>query len=116
MENNQLISQQSKQDCELAAFERLTDRLKRHFPRLKFIVLMDAHFATQGVMGILHQHHWQYVIKFSKNKLKHFAKRLNRKRGEKIIIPGQPYYRGRRQEFYWLNYIEYGYDWELRSI
>ena len=113
MENNQLIRQQSKQDCELAAFERLAERLKTHFPRQKFIVFMDALYATQDVMGILHQNKWEYVIQFSKNKLKHFAKRLNRKRCEKIIIPGQSYYRGRRQEFYWVNHIEYGYDWEL---
>ena len=42
MQNNQLISQQSKQDVELTAFERLAERLKRHFPRLKIIIFLDA--------------------------------------------------------------------------
>jgi hypothetical protein len=108
------MSPQGKMDCELNAFERLADRLKKHFPRLKMIMFMDALFATQGVMGVLHKNHWEYVIKFSKNKLKCFAKILNKQRKVKSIIPGQPYYRGRRQEFYWKNNIEYGYDWELR--
>ena len=113
MENNQLSNPQSKQDCELVAFERLAIRLKQHFPRLKMIVFMDALYATQGVMGTLHKCRWEYVIKFSKNKLKSFAKILNQKRKAKLMIPGQQYYRGRQQEFYWKNNIEYGYDWEL---
>ena len=113
MQNNQLMTRESKQDCELAAFEQLAERLKQHFPRLKIIVFMDALYATQEVMGIMHQYHWEYVIQFSKNKLKHFAKILNKKRKTKSIIPDQPYYRERRQEFYWHNHLTYGYDWEL---
>ena len=74
---------------------------------------MDALYATQGVMGALHQCDWEYVIKFSKNKLKSFAKILNKQRKLKRMIPSQPSYRGRRQEFYWKNNLEYGYDWEL---
>src|SRR5207248_2660086 len=31
----------------------------------------------------------------------------------KTMIPGQPYYRGRRQEFYWHNHLNTGYNWEL---
>jgi hypothetical protein len=89
MENNQLINPTSKQDCELNAFERLTERLKRHFPRLKIIVFMDALYATQSVMGVLQQYRWEYIINFSKNKLKIFAKILNRQRRFKSIIPGQ---------------------------
>jgi hypothetical protein len=114
MENNQLVNPINKQDCELKAFERLADRLKQHFPRLKMIAFMDALYATQGVMGKLHKCGWGYVIKFSKNKLKSFAKILNKQRKEKSVIPGQPFYRGRRQEFYWKNNLGYGYDWELK--
>jgi hypothetical protein len=114
MENNQLINPTSKQDCELNAFKRLTERLKRHFPRLKIIVFMDALYATQSVMGVLQQYRWEYIINFSKNKLKIFAKILNRQRKFKPIIPGQLHYRRRRQEFYWKNNLEYGYDWNLR--
>jgi hypothetical protein len=113
MENNQLMNPKGKQDCELHAFERLAEKLKRYFPRLKTMVFMDALYATQGVMGILHNYHWEYIINFPKTKLKFLAKQLNKKRNEKVMIPDQKYYRGRQQEFYWVNNIEYGYDWEL---
>src|SRR5207249_2420930 len=52
MENNQLLSPQNKCDCELNAFERLAARLKKHFPRLKIMLFLDALYATQSVMGI----------------------------------------------------------------
>ncbi|CAN5405046.1 hypothetical protein BH10PSE19_BH10PSE19_20780 [soil metagenome] len=75
---------------------------------------MNALYATQSVMGVIHKYRWEYVIKFSKNKLKYFAKLFNKKRETKAIIPQQPCYRGRRQEFYWVNNIAYGYDWQLK--
>lgn len=53
MQNNQLLARESKQDCELAAFERLAERLKEHFPRLKIIVFMDALYATSRYDGYL---------------------------------------------------------------
>jgi hypothetical protein len=114
MENNQLINPKGKQDSKLHAFTRMTDKLKAYFPRLKIIMFMDALFATQGVMGILHKNKWDYVIKFSKQKNKHFAKLLNKKRDERMMTPNQSHYRGRRQEFYWVNNIEYGYAFELK--
>lgn len=113
MENNQLLSRDRKTDCELNAFERLAKKLKKHFPRLKIITFMDALFATQAVMGIMHLYNWEYIIKFAKNKLKHLAKLLNKKRKIKQMITDQSHYRGRRQEFYWSNNINYGYKWEL---
>jgi hypothetical protein len=64
-------------------------------------------------MGILHKNKWNYVIKFSKHKNKIFADLLNKKRYDRIIIPNQSHYRGRRQEFYWINNIEHGYNFEL---
>jgi hypothetical protein len=64
-------------------------------------------------MGLLHRHRWEYVIQFSKNKLRHFSKLLNKKRKAKLIIPEQPYYRGRRQEWYGHHHVNYGYSWEL---
>src|SRR3990167_3287643 len=114
MENNQLTNPDGKQDCELKAFERMSKKLKKYFPKLKIIMFMDALYATQAVMGDMHKNGWEYVIKLPKNKLKDFAKLLNKKRPDKMMIPNQPYHRGRRQEFYWVNHIEYGYDWELR--
>ena len=97
MDNNQLTNPNGKQDCEITAFERLAARLKAYFPRLKFIFFMDSLYATQGVMGLPHQYHWDYMISLPKNKLKDFAKLLNQEKKYRRTIPGQRWYRGRQQ-------------------
>lgn len=112
-ENNQLTNPSGKQDCELNAFERLAGKLKEYFPRLKIIMFMDALYATQHVMGIMHQYNWEYIISLPKNKLKDYAKIINANREFRETIPGQTYYRGRKQEFYWKNNIISGYEWQL---
>jgi hypothetical protein len=111
---NVLSNPEGKQDCELVAFERLATKLKKYFPRLKIIVFADALFATQPVLERLYNNHWEYVIQFSKEKLKYFAKLLNLKREKAQSIPEQPYYRERQQEFYWYNDVTWGYDWKLK--
>jgi hypothetical protein len=62
----------------------------------------------------LHNNHWEYVIHFSKDKLKLFTKLLNSRREQAQSIPGQFYYRERDQEFYWYNDVPWGYDWQLK--
>lgn len=112
-ENNELLQTNDKQDSETTAFERFAARLKRYFPRLKMIFFMDAMYATQSVMGILHKYHWDYLISLPKKKLTDFAKQLNQRKAMAMPIPNQPAYRKRKQEFYWHNNITYGYEWEL---
>ena len=41
------------------------------------MIFADALFATQSVLEILNQYRWEYVIQFSKNKLKQFAELFN---------------------------------------
>ena len=70
MDNNELTNPNGKQDCEITAFERMIERLKSNFPRLKLIFFMDSLYATQSVMGLLHKNNWDYIISLPKNKLK----------------------------------------------
>ncbi len=42
----------SKQDCELKAFYRLTERLKKRFPQLKICLLLDSLYAALGNGGL----------------------------------------------------------------
>jgi hypothetical protein len=108
-----LTNPEGKQECELVAFERLSARLKRYFPRLKIMVIADALFATQSVLGKLHDYKWEYVIQFSKNKLINFAKLLNAKKVEQQSIQGRSYYRERHQAFCWYNDVTWGHEWQL---
>jgi len=105
---------EGKQDCELVAFKRLTAKLKKYFPRLKIMMFADALFATQPVLEILTQYRWEYVIQFSRNKLKNIAELLNSMKDTAQIIPEQPYYRERYQEFYWYNDVTWGYESQLK--
>jgi hypothetical protein len=110
---NVLNNPEGKQDCELVAFKRLSAKLKQYFPRLKIIMFADALFATQSILEILTQYRWEYVIQFSKNKLKNFAELLNSMKDTAQTIPGQAYYRERYQEFHWYHDVTWGYALQL---
>ena len=69
---------------------------------------MDAMYATQPVMEILHDNHWEYIIRLPKKKLTDFAKYLDKNKSMSLPIPNQPAYRKRKQEFHWQNNIPYG--------
>ena len=51
-----------KEDCELQAFARLSQRLKTEFPRLPFCVLADALYGCQSVVAICQAFHWKYIL------------------------------------------------------
>jgi len=112
-ENNQLTQPDGKQDSETTAFERMAERIKKYFPRLKMMFFMDALYATQSIMGVLHENHWEFIIRLPKRKLTDFAKQLNKRKPMRMEIPGQTGYRKRKQEFYWVNDVIYGYEWQL---
>lgn len=53
-----------KQDCELKAFPRLVERLRRLFPRTPFCLLLDSLYANQQVIRLCEKHRWKYIITF----------------------------------------------------
>lgn len=59
----------SKQDCELKAFYRLAQRLKKDFPQLRLCFLLDGLYAKGPVLEICRQNHWKYIIVFKKGSL-----------------------------------------------
>ncbi len=96
----------AKQDCEINGFYRLTDRLKKHFPRLKIIALLDNLYACETVIAHVKEKRWEFMIKLPK-KLKQLYDPLQTQRGNRVEIPGQPYYRERKQAFHWINHRQY---------
>jgi len=112
---NILNTPEGKKECELVAFERLTKKLKRYFPRLKIMILSDALFVTQTILEKLSNYRWEHVLQFSRNKNTRFAALLNTKRDTAQIVPGQPYYRERHQQFYWYNDVMCGDDLKLKK-
>jgi hypothetical protein len=51
-----------KEDCELNAFLRLSQRLKQEFPRLQFCWVGDALYACQTVVARCQEYGWKYVL------------------------------------------------------
>ena len=52
----------SKQDCELKAFYRLAPRLKKAFPALPIMVILDGLYANGPVMDLCRKNKWQFMI------------------------------------------------------
>ena len=100
----------SRQDCEQRAFQRLAQRLKKRFPRLKILLLLDGLYPTGPIMALCRSYHWRFVTvlqdaslpsvweEFKGLKMLHPENRLERVWGD------------RRQCFTWVNEIEYTYD------
>jgi len=59
-----------KQDCELKAFYRLSEKLKKLFPRLKICLLLDGLYPNASVLKICKENNWKYIITFKEGNLK----------------------------------------------
>ena len=95
-----------KQDCELKAFERLVNKLKKYFPRQRLILLLDNLYACESVIAQLMKNNWEFMIKLP-SKLSSLYSLLQAKEDSKVSIPGQTRYNSREQYFYWLNDCNY---------
>ena len=51
-----------KEDCELKSFARLSQRLKKAFPKLPICLVADALYCCQAVVAICQQFDWKYVL------------------------------------------------------
>lgn len=58
-----------KQDCELKAFKRLADKIKKEYPRLKVIIGADALYASKTVIDICKEKGWRYIIRLKEGRI-----------------------------------------------
>ena len=70
IENTSLNNENQKQDCEVNAFKRIACRIKKTFPKLKFIVTGDALYATTPMINICKNYKWNYIFNLKKDRLK----------------------------------------------
>ena len=70
IENKELNNENDKQDCEINAFKRMAPRLKKNFPKLKFIITGDALYATTPIINICKENKWYYIFNLKKDRLK----------------------------------------------
>ena len=59
-----------KQDCEQKAFERLAQKIKKHFPRLPVCILADGLYPNKTFMKICQDNGWAYIVVLKDKSLK----------------------------------------------
>ncbi|TLD46815.1 MAG: hypothetical protein FAZ92_00895 [Accumulibacter sp.] len=101
-------SEAQKQDCELRGFARLSDRLKRLFPRLPILLVLDGLYANGPVMQRCLRAGWQFMIVLRDKDLPSVWEEF------RTLQPRQSQTRqldwGKRQQhFSWVNDIEYAF-------
>jgi len=66
LHNGEDISPKNKQDCELKAFKRLSQKVKDQFKRLPVIMLADGLYANDPVFTLCQSYGWNYLFTFKK--------------------------------------------------
>lgn len=63
----------TKQDCELKAFYRLAEKIKRIYPRLPICILGDSIYAAEPVFKLCDEYKWKYLFRFKEGRIKSIA-------------------------------------------
>lgn len=71
IENQQINNESQKQDCETNAFKRMIKRIKKNYPRQKFLITGDALYATSPIISICEKYHWFYIFNLKPDRLKY---------------------------------------------
>ena len=102
-------NKEQKQDCEQNAFKRLAQRLKKYFPRLPIMVLLDGLYPNGPIMELCIKNNWDFMIVLQKGSLPSVWEEID---GLKDLQSSNRLDRNwgdRRQHFWWVNDIEYLY-------
>ena len=67
-----------KQDCELKAFYRMAEELKKFFGNTSICMTMDSLYAGAPVFDIFRENNWKYIIRFKEGKIKSIATEFNK--------------------------------------
>lgn len=70
IENETMNTETQKQDCETKAFKRLIKRIKKNYPKYKFIITGDALYATTPIINMCKKYHWNYLFNLKPDRLK----------------------------------------------
>jgi len=100
---------QNRQDCELKAFYRLVERMKKAFPKLRIMVLLDGLYAKGPVIELCRKKKWQFMIVLQDKDLVVVWEEyegLGKLEKDNELDRSQG---NRRQHFKWVNNIHYYY-------
>ncbi|MCP5016841.1 MAG: DDE transposase family protein, partial [Ketobacter sp.] len=99
--------QTSKQDCEQKAFHRLAARIKKAFPKLPIMLLLDGLYPNGPIMQRCRKYHWDFMIVLKDGTLptlwEEYYELLNYQEENRE----KHHWGERRQAFRWVNQIYY---------
>ena len=70
IENDKMLTDKQKQDCETKAFKRMIKRIKKNYPKYKFIITGDALYATTPIIKLCLKYNWNYIFNLKPDRLK----------------------------------------------
>lgn len=101
------IDEESKQDCEYRACERLLGRLKAEFPRLPILLTADSLYAGEPIAALCRNNRWDFMIVLKEGKMPGLwreVEALHALDGRENTRVGT--WRGREQTIWWVNDVE----------
>lgn len=105
-----------KQDCETKAFHRLAARIKKAFPRLPIILLLDGLYPNGPIMQRCRDFHWDFMIVLKDGSLPSLWEEYHSLRHEQHANRMQQNWGERRQRFEWVNAIRYAYGANAKKV
>jgi hypothetical protein len=105
----------NKQDCELKAFQRLAPRLKKLFPRLAILLLLDGLYPNGPILQLCRRYHWQYMIVLQDGNLPSVWEEVNGLHKLQAHNFFDRTWGNRKQHFWWVNDIDYYYGENYRK-
>lgn len=71
IENENMLNEKQKQDCEMKAFKRMIKRIKSNYPKYKFIVTGDGLYATTPIINLCKEYKWDFIFNLKPDRLKY---------------------------------------------
>lgn len=66
-----------KQDCEIRAFYRMAERIKKEYPKLPIIISADALYCVEPVIEVCRENKWEYIIRLKEERQKLLGEEIN---------------------------------------
>lgn len=70
IENEKMLNDNEKQDCEVKAFKRMITRIKENYPKYTLIITGDGLYATTPIINICEKYNWFYIFNLKPERLK----------------------------------------------
>jgi len=105
------IDEYKKQDCERKAFQRLAEKIKKDYPRLRICLTADSLYPYQGFFDICKTYNWHYILTFKDNCLPSISSKADKlkeshpqnRRNEVKVIDAKE----RKQKYSWVTDMDY---------